>query len=72
LGGGITVGSAATDASAGRIDMLEISPEVVSASGFFAAEHGDVLDDPRVNLVMADVRNYILARKMGTPFRFTV
>ena len=61
LGSGITVGSAATHGSIGRIDVLEISPEVVAASRFFAAEHGDVLSDSRVNLIVADARNFLLA-----------
>ena len=41
--------------------MLEISTEVVEASRFFACVHGDVLSDPRVNLIVADARNYVLA-----------
>jgi spermidine synthase len=61
LGSGITVGSTAVHDSATRIDVLEISPEVVAASEFFAASNGDVLSDPRVNLIVADARNYILS-----------
>ena len=61
LGSGITVGSAATHASAGRIDVLEISEEVAEASQFFNAENGDVLKDPRVNLIVADGRNFALS-----------
>lgn len=61
LGSGITVGSAATHCSISRIDVLEISPEVVAASRFFAAEHGDVLSDSRVDLIVADARNFLLA-----------
>ena len=46
LGSGITLGAALRhDVEA--VDVLEISPEVVEASSFFAAEHGGALDDPR-------------------------
>jgi spermidine synthase len=65
LGSGITVGSTAAHESAGRIDVLEISPEVVAASEFFTAEHGDVLSDPRVHLIVADARNFILSESQN-------
>jgi spermidine synthase len=65
LGSGITVGSAATHAAVHRLDVLEISPEVVAASRFFVAEHGDVLSDPRLNMNVADARNFILAENQS-------
>jgi hypothetical protein len=61
LGSGITAGSAATHANVEAINVLEISPEVVVASDYFRPENGDVLDDPRVNLILADARNFIQA-----------
>jgi spermidine synthase len=62
LGSGISVGSVAAHTTVERIEVLEISPEVVAASDFFADEHGRVLEDPRVELIVADARNYLLAR----------
>ncbi len=62
LGSGVT---AAAVVAAGKaldsLTVLEISPEVVEASRFFAPENGDVLSDPRVDLALADARNYLMA-----------
>lgn len=61
LGSGITASSAATHENIEELTVLEISPEVIEASAFFAEENRAVLKDPRVNLVAADARNYVLA-----------
>jgi spermidine synthase len=61
LGSGITSGAAATHSSIERLDVLEISREVTEASALFSTENQNVLADPRVNLVVADARNYLLA-----------
>ncbi len=65
LGSGITVGSVATHHTVKQIDVLEISPEVVEASQFFKSANGDVLSDPRVNLIVADARNFALAQSQA-------
>ena len=50
-----------------RIRIVEISPEVVSASGrFFRQVNHGILDDPRVKVTINDGRNFVLA----TPERF--
>ena len=45
-----------------RIDVVEISPEVLAASNrWFADVNRGVLGDPRVRIVVNDGRNYLLA-----------
>ncbi len=60
LGSGITAGSVVTH-PVERLEVVEISPEVVAASEWFIPENGDVLRDPRVQLTEADARNSLLA-----------
>ncbi len=61
LGSGITAGAVAAHANIEEITVLEIVPEVVEASAFFAVENQQVLQDPRVEVVTADARNYVLS-----------
>jgi len=61
LGSGITAGSIARSPEIHDLTVLEISAEVVVASTYFAPENYRVLADPRVRLVTADARNYLLA-----------
>ena len=61
LGSGITASSLATHDSLEDITLLEISPEVIEASDYFIRENQNVLADPRLNVVSADARNYVLA-----------
>lgn len=63
LGSGITAGSVATNTAIEQLTILEISGEVVEASEFFRPENYGVLDDPRVEMVTADARNYLLATR---------
>jgi spermidine synthase len=58
LGSGVTLASALTH-PVGRVDVVEISPEVVEASKYFGAETGNPLDDPRARLVVADGRSHL-------------
>jgi spermidine synthase len=67
LGSGITAGSVVRHPIE-RLDIIEIEPVVVEASGFFAQENGNVLRDPRVRLTIADGRNFLLT----TPERYDV
>ena len=66
LGSGMTPGSMAASEALRELVVLEISAEVVEASAFFAAENYRVLDNPKVSLVTADARNYLMA----SPARF--
>jgi SAM-dependent methyltransferase len=59
LGSGATVGSALRHPIT-RADVVEISPEVVEASRYFAAENDDALEDPRTNLIVGDGRSHLL------------
>lgn len=59
LGSGVTVGSALTHPLE-RVDVVEISPEVVEASRFFVGENRHALDDPRAHLIVGDGRSHLL------------
>jgi spermidine synthase len=59
LGSGVTA-AAALRHPVSRLDVLEISPEVVEASSFFSRENHDVLKDPRVHLIVGDGRTHLL------------
>jgi spermidine synthase len=59
LGSGVTSGSALVPATAGRMDVIEISPEVVEASRFFDAESGAVLSRPEIRLIVGDGRSHL-------------
>jgi spermidine synthase len=61
LGSGVTVGAVAQHSAVREIDVVELEPAVAEASWFFAEENRQVLRDPRVRLVIADGRNFILA-----------
>lgn len=61
LGSGVTLGSALTHPIE-RADVIEISPEVITASRYFEAQNRRALDDPRVRLIVGDGRSH---------FRFT-
>jgi spermidine synthase len=60
LGSGVTVGSALAPGTTKRIDVLEISPEVVEASHFFDKENGRAMSQPGVRLIVGDGRSHLL------------
>ncbi|MEP7119173.1 MAG: fused MFS/spermidine synthase, partial [Acidobacteriota bacterium] len=59
LGSGVTLGSALRHPLE-RVDVLEISPEVVEASRFFELENGAALRDPRTRLILGDGRTHVM------------
>ncbi|HEX4346250.1 MAG TPA: fused MFS/spermidine synthase [Vicinamibacterales bacterium] len=59
LGSGVTLGSALRH-PVERADLIELSPEVVDASRYFAAENYHALNDPRTHLVVGDGRSHLL------------
>ena len=67
LGSGVTLGAALTH-PVEHVDVIEISPQVVEASRFFARENHDALDDPRTRLVVGDGRTHLHL----TPERYDV
>ncbi len=58
LGSGVTLASALRH-PVERVDVIEISPEVVDASAFFVRENRDALRDPRARLVVGDGRTHL-------------
>jgi spermidine synthase len=42
-----------------QVDVLEINPQVVAASGWFTRWNGDVLTDPRTRLILQDARAHL-------------
>ncbi len=59
LGSGVTLGAALRH-PVRRVDMLEISPQVVEASAWFEAENDAALADPRTRLILTDGRSHLL------------
>ncbi|MFM7214720.1 MAG: fused MFS/spermidine synthase [Verrucomicrobiota bacterium] len=69
LGSGMTVGSALRHPGVKRVDVVEISPEVVEATRqFFTPFNHGALEDPRTHLVVEDAKAFLKA----TPQRYDV
>ncbi len=62
LGSGVTAGAALTH-PVDRVDVIELSPEVVEASRFFARDNRQALADPRTRLIVGDGRTHL---RLGT------
>lgn len=62
FGSGITAGTLALGPFE-RIDAVEISREVLEAAPLFAADNFNVLENPRVNYIIDDGRNYLLTTR---------
>jgi spermidine synthase len=60
LGSGVTLNAALSSGTVRRADVVEISPEVVDASAFFAHENNNVLRVPGVRLIVGDGRSHLL------------
>lgn len=60
MGSGITLGSV-VQYPAQEIDAIEIEPAVVEAAKYFAEYSHNALEDPRVNIIVTDGRNLLLA-----------
>lgn len=58
LGSGVTAGAALTHPIT-ALDVVEISPGVVSASNYFRSENRAALADPRTRLLVADGRSHL-------------
>jgi spermidine synthase len=59
LGSGVTVASAMATGLVRHADVVEISPEVVAASAFFSNENNDILESPKVRLIVGDGRSHL-------------
>jgi len=62
-GTGVTAGTLSQFDIIERIDAVEISPDVVENSHFFAVDNLDVANDPRLNVTVDDGRNFLLTTK---------
>ncbi|MBI3000124.1 MAG: fused MFS/spermidine synthase, partial [Deltaproteobacteria bacterium] len=61
LGSGVTAGAMAQHPVLKTLDVVELEPAVIQASNFFTHVNRNVLRDPRMRVVVADGRNFILA-----------
>jgi len=59
FGAGIASGAVA-EHPIREIDAVEIAPEVIEANEYLRQENQSILDDPRLNLIIEDGRNYLL------------
>jgi len=62
-GTGVTAGTLSQFDVIERIDAVEISPDVVDNSDFFAVDNLDVANDSRLNVTVDDGRNFLLTTK---------
>lgn len=59
LGAGITLNTITEFDSVTNIECVEIEPAVVEANRYFSSENNNVLDDPRLKLIIGDGRNHL-------------
>jgi len=59
LGSGVTADAVLASSEIERLDVVEISPEVVEASAHFERENRGVLKKPAVRLLIADGRSHL-------------
>jgi spermidine synthase len=59
LGSGVTVG-ALTQHDLEKIDVVEIEPAVIEAQRYFASVNRNAVLNPKVNVIVADGRNFLL------------
>lgn len=60
FGTGQTTGAAGIHPRVGQVDSLELSPSVLNAAPSFKTENHDVVNNPKVNFVVQDGRNFLL------------
>jgi spermidine synthase/Flp pilus assembly protein TadD len=63
LGAGITLGGVAAHEELERITLIEIEPGVRGIARVFADINDNALDDPRLEVVFQDGRNYLLTTR---------
>jgi spermidine synthase len=59
FGSGVTAGTLA-QTSLSRIDAVEIAPDVLKAAPFFSEVNYNVIENPKMNFIIDDGRNYLL------------
>lgn len=60
FGTGQTTGAAGIHPRVGQVDSVELSPSVLNAAPAFKTENHDVTNNPKVNFVLQDGRNFLL------------
>ncbi len=60
FGNGIVSGSIAQHQEVQRMDAVDLSSEMIEASRKYAEENHNVLEDPRLHIIVEDARNYLL------------
>lgn len=60
LGSGVTSGALTAYPQMEKVTTVEINPEVVTAAGYFNEFNGEVLKDPKLDLVIDDAKSYLL------------
>ena len=58
-GAGVTMGSISTYADVEKMTLVDIEPAVLSSAPFFNHINEEVLDDPRLTVVIQDGRNFL-------------
>jgi len=61
FGSGMTFGAMMQDPRIERVDCVELSPEVLEASRFFAADNGSATENPKGRILRGDGREHLLA-----------
>jgi spermidine synthase len=59
LGSGILAGESVLHARVERVTAVEIEPSVVTGARFFSKENHNVLDNPRLEVVVDDIGNFL-------------
>ncbi len=60
LGSGMTAGAVAVHPGVERVTLAEIEPQVLGVARTFQAYNHHVLDNPKVNVVLNDGRNFLM------------
>lgn len=60
FGGGMTLGAIEQYSELEKVTVVEIEAEVMEAAPYFAHSNNDALNDPRLEVVIEDGRNYLL------------
>ncbi|MGH9861357.1 MAG: fused MFS/spermidine synthase [Candidatus Acidiferrales bacterium] len=63
FGSGMTVSAVSRHPEVERIVCVEIEPAVIEASQYLGRLHRGVVDDPRLEIVLDDARNYLLTTR---------
>jgi spermidine synthase len=63
LGAGITAGSVTLSDAVKRVHIVELEPKVVHAARAFFKYNNNVMNDPKVNLIIDDGRHFIAASR---------